>query len=90
MPPSPAGPELLLSVLVRLARMAELTEAQWDDLLPLARASHLLARLAAEAQAHGLVGPGPERRAASARRRQAVATHHERAVRWERIGSSGR
>jgi hypothetical protein len=83
MPPFPAGPELLLGVLVRPARMAELTEAQWDDLLPLARASHLLARLAAEAQAHDLVDRVPSGVRAQFGAARAVAAHHERAVRWE-------
>ena len=73
---APAGPELLLGVLVRPARMAELTEAQWDDVLPLARASHL-GRLAAEAQAHGLADR-PERRTAQFSAATALATHHER------------
>ena len=89
MPPSPAGLELLLSVLVRPARMAELTEAQWDDLLPLARASHLLARLAAEAQAHGLVDRVPSGVRARLGAATALATHDERAV-LEPVGSSGR
>jgi Uncharacterised nucleotidyltransferase len=82
--PSPrAGPELLLSVLVRPARMAELTEAQWDDVLPLARASHLLGRLAAEAQAHGLADRLPGGVRAQFGAATALAAHHERTLRWE-------
>jgi hypothetical protein len=83
MPPPPAGPELLLGVLVRPALMAELSEAQWDDVLSLARASHLLARLAAEAQAHGLSDRLPSGVRGQFAGATAVAAHHERKVRWE-------
>ena len=61
MPSPPAGPELLLGVLVRPALMAELTEAEWDDVLPLARVNHLMGRLATDAQAGGLADRVPSR-----------------------------
>jgi Uncharacterised nucleotidyltransferase len=83
MPPPPAGPDLLLGVLVRPARMAELTEAQWDEMLPLARASHLMGRLAAEARACGLAERVPSGVRAQFSAATALAAHHGRTVRWE-------
>jgi hypothetical protein len=81
--PPPAGPELLLGVLVRPALMAHLSEAQWDDVLPLARVSQLTARLAADVQARGLADRVPSRVRAQFSAATALATHHERTVRWE-------
>jgi Uncharacterised nucleotidyltransferase len=83
MPLPPAGPELLLGVLVRPARMTELTEAQWDYLLPLARASHLMGRLAADAHAHGFGDQLTSKVRAQFSAATIVAAHHERTVRWE-------
>jgi Uncharacterised nucleotidyltransferase len=83
MPPLPSSPELLLDVLIRPALMAELTEAQWDNVLPLARVNHLLARLAAEARACGLADQVPSRVRAQFIAAEAVAAHHERRIPWE-------
>jgi Uncharacterised nucleotidyltransferase len=83
MPPPPAGPEWLLGALVRPAAMTELSEAQWDDLLPLARASHVMARLAADAQAHGLGDQLPSKVRAQFSAATTLAAHHGRTVRWE-------
>jgi hypothetical protein len=83
MPQSLAGPELLLDILVRPAQMAELTEAKWDEVLPLARASHLVARLAADAQACALANRVPSKARAQFSAATAMAAHHERTVRWE-------
>lgn len=80
-PPSDA--ELLLRVLIRPVRLAELTEAEWDEVLPLARASSLLARLASEARGYGLADQLPSRVRAQFSAATAVATHQERTIRWE-------
>ena len=87
MPPPPAGPELLLRVLVRPACMAELTEAEWDDVLALARTSHLIGRLAADAQACGGADRAPSRVRAQFGAATVLATHHARTARWELNGN---
>jgi hypothetical protein len=63
--------------------MAGLTEAEWDQVLPRARASHLLGRLAAEAQAHGLGDRLLGRVRGHLDAAAAMAAHNERTVRWE-------
>ena len=83
MPLPPAGPELLLGILVRPACMAELTEAEWDDVLALARTSHLIGRLADDAQACGIADRAPSRVRAQFSAATALAAHHGRTVRWE-------
>jgi hypothetical protein len=75
--------ELLLRVLITPARIARLTEAEWDQVLPLARASHLLGRLASEAQAHGFADRLPSRVRGHLDAAAAVAAHNERTIRWE-------
>jgi hypothetical protein len=63
--------------------MAELTEAQWDQVLPLARVSHLTGRLAAEARACGLADRLPSGVRAQFSAATPLAAHHGRTVRWE-------
>jgi hypothetical protein len=73
----------LLRVLMSPARMTGLCEAEWDQVLPLARASHLLGRLASEVQAHGLADRLPRRVRGHLDAAAAVAAHNERTIRWE-------
>jgi hypothetical protein len=63
--------------------MAQLSEAEWDELLPLARASHVLGRIAVETQEAGLASRLPIRVQAHLRAAAAVAQHQERTIRWE-------
>jgi hypothetical protein len=81
--PLPADSALLLRVLINPAAIAGLTEAEWDQVLPLARTSHLTGRLASEAQAHGLTDPLPARVRGHFDAAAAVAAHNERTIRWE-------
>jgi hypothetical protein len=81
--PLPADSELLLRVLISPAAIAGLTEAEWDQVLPLARTSHLLGRLASEAQAHGLTDRLPSQVQGHLDAAAAVAAHNERTIRWE-------
>jgi Uncharacterised nucleotidyltransferase len=74
---------LLLRVLIRPAVMAELTEPEWEALLPRARACHLLARLAAAARAGGFIGSLPHRIQDHLAAVATVAAHHQRTIRWE-------
>jgi Uncharacterised nucleotidyltransferase len=78
-----ADPDHLLRVLVCPARMAALSDAQWNQILPLARASHLLGRLAFEAHDGGFADRLPIRAQAHFRAAAVVARHHARTVRWE-------
>ena len=75
--------DLLLRVLISPTAMVELGEPEWDALLPRARASRLLARLAAQEPI--AAGPTVCRRRAprSVDRRRVMAAHNERLVRWE-------
>ena len=73
----------LLRVLIRPAAMIELTEPEWEALLPRARACHLLARLTVEARAGGFAGKLPARVQDHLAAASTVAAHHERTVRWE-------
>jgi Uncharacterised nucleotidyltransferase len=82
-PPLPADAELLPRLLISPAAMAGLTEAEWDQVLPLARTSHLSGRLASEAQAHGLGDRLPARVRGHFDAAAAVAAHNERTIRWE-------
>jgi hypothetical protein len=75
--------DLLLRVLIRPAGMLELTDAEWDQLLPRARAGRLLGRLAAEATARDISARLPLKAQHHFRAAAAVATHHLRMVRWE-------
>jgi signal recognition particle subunit SEC65 len=75
--------DLLLRTLVRPATMLELTDAEWDALLPRARAARLLGRLAAEATARDMSDRLPLKARHHFRAAAAVATHHLRMVRWE-------
>jgi hypothetical protein len=74
--------DALLRFLSWSASMGELTDAQWDALLPRARACRCLARLAAAARAHGL-----DRLPRLVRDHFDAATieaaHGERIMRWE-------
>jgi hypothetical protein len=79
--PSEADP--LLGALIRPAVMVELTEPEWEALLPRARACHLLARLAAAARAGGFIGLLPHRIQDHLAAAATVAAHHERTTRWE-------
>jgi hypothetical protein len=63
--------------------MAELTEAEWDEVLALARTSHLMGRLAADAQECGIADRAPSRVRAQFSAATALAAHHGRTVRWE-------
>ncbi len=83
MQPLPADSELLLGLLISPAAIAALTEAEWGQVLPLARASHLLGRLASEAQALGLTERLPCRVRGHLDAAAAEATHNERTIRWE-------
>ena len=83
MPQSPAESDLLLGILIRPARMAELSEAEWDKVLPLARATHLLARLASKAQEGDFADRLPNRVQVHLRAAAVVATHHARTISWE-------
>ena len=72
----------LLRVLRCPATMADLTDAQWDSLLPRARACRCLGRMAVAARMHGLAQlPGRARDHLDAAR--AEAAHGERIIRWE-------
>jgi Uncharacterised nucleotidyltransferase len=72
----------LLRVLSRPATMTGLTDAQWDSLLPRARACRCLGRMAAAARAHKLARlPGRVREHLDAV--TAEAAHGERIIRWE-------
>jgi hypothetical protein len=75
--------DLLLGVLIRPALMVELTEPEWEALLPRARACHLLARLAAAARAGGFIGRLPHRIEDHLAAAATVAAHHGRTTRWE-------
>ncbi|MGH6948388.1 MAG: nucleotidyltransferase family protein, partial [Kiloniellales bacterium] len=75
--------DLLLGLLIRPAVMVELTEPEWEALLPRARACHLLARLAAAARAGGFIGSLPHRIEDHLAAAATVAAHHERTIRWE-------
>lgn len=75
--------DLLLRTLVRPATMLELTDAEWDALLPRARAGRLLGRLAAEATALDISDRLPLKARHHLRAATAVAAHHLRMVRWE-------
>lgn len=75
--------DLLLKVLVRPPTMLELTDAEWDALLPRARVGRLLGRLAAEAITRDLVDRLPLKTQHHFLAATAVATHHVRLVRWE-------
>jgi hypothetical protein len=75
--------DLLLRVLISPTAMVELSEPEWDALLPRARASRLLARLAAQARMHGWTGGLPSRVRDQLTGAAAMAAHHERLVRWE-------
>ena len=72
--------DLLLRVLISPTAMVELSEPEWDALLPRARASRLLARLAAQARMHGWTGL-PSRVRDQLTGAAAMAAHHERLVR---------
>lgn len=72
----------LLRVLCCPATMAGLTDAQWDSLLPRARACRCLGRMAVAARTHGLAQlPGRVRDHLDAA--TAEAAHGERIIRWE-------
>jgi Uncharacterised nucleotidyltransferase len=72
----------LLRVLCCPASMADLTDAQWDALLPRARDCRCLARLAAAARTYGLVDlPGRVRNHLAGA--TVEATQGERIIRWE-------
>jgi hypothetical protein len=75
--------DLLLDALSRPVPLADLTEAEWDALLPRARAGHLLARLGAQADANDLTDRLPERVRRHLAAAAALAARHERMVRWE-------
>jgi Uncharacterised nucleotidyltransferase len=81
--PLPADSELLLRVLISPAAMAGLIKAEWDRVLPLARTSHLLGRLASEAQAHGLTDRLSSRVRGHLDAGATVAAHNEQTMRWE-------
>ena len=72
----------LLRVLCCPATLADLTDAQWDALLPRARACRCLGRMAVAARTHGLAQlPGRVRDHLDAA--AAEAAHGERIIRWE-------
>ena len=75
--------DLLLNGLIRPVDLVDLTEPEWDALLPRARAGHLLARLGAELNAHDLTDrlPGGVRNHLAAA--GVLTARHERKVRWE-------
>jgi hypothetical protein len=73
----------LLSALIRPAAMVELSEPEWEALLPRARACRLLARLAAAAHSGGIIGRLPARIQDQFAAAATVAAHHERKIRWE-------
>jgi hypothetical protein len=73
----------LLAALTRPAVMVELTEPDWEALLPRARACHLLARFAAAARSEGITGRLPARIQDQFAAAATLAAHHERTVRWE-------
>ena len=75
--------DLLLIALVRPVELADLTEAEWDALLPRARSAHLLARLGAELNACDRTGCLPDRVRNHLAAATALAARHERVVRWE-------
>lgn len=82
MPVEKPGHDILLTVLGRPARMADLTPAEWDQLLPRARACLCLARLAVDAQAIGMDDlPGRVRGHFEAATIEAA--HGARSIRWE-------
>ena len=72
----------LLRVLCSPASMADLSDAQWDALLPRARACRCLGRMAVAARTHGLDQlPGRARNHLDAA--IAEAAHGELIIRWE-------
>jgi Uncharacterised nucleotidyltransferase len=79
------GPDrdLLLTALVRPVELADLTEAEWDALLPRARSAHLLAHLGAGLSGCDRTGCLPDRVRNHLAAAAALATRHERVVRWE-------
>ena len=79
----PPEQDLLLGILIRPGAMLELTEAEWDTLLPRARAGRLLGRVAAEAIAADLIERLPRKTQHHLFAAAALATHHANLVRWE-------
>jgi hypothetical protein len=73
----------LLAALIRPAVMVELTEPEWETLLPRARACHLLARLAAAARAGGFSDQLPARIQDHFAAAAILTAHHERTIHWE-------
>ena len=75
--------DLLLKVLQQPEMLLSLRMAEWDRMLPLARRTNLLGRLAARAQEGGLLTelpPGPQWHLRSS---DVATAHNQRAIRWE-------
>ena len=75
--------DALIGCLLRPQRMAELSLRDWDALLPRARVTLLLPRLAILADRCGLVQRLPERVGGHLATGLAVARNQERVLRWE-------
>ncbi|MGH6902327.1 MAG: nucleotidyltransferase domain-containing protein [Geminicoccaceae bacterium] len=75
--------DLLLRVLISPTAMVELSEPEWDALLPRARASRLLARLAAQEPMPDWTDRLPWRVRDQLTGAAVMAAHNERLVRWE-------
>jgi hypothetical protein len=77
------GANLLLSALRDPLGLLDLAPGDWNRLLPLARRTGLLARLAIRLEAVGGLGRVPETVREHCRAAMAEAASHARAVRWE-------
>jgi hypothetical protein len=79
------GPERdpLLGILIRPATALELSEPEWDALLPRARAASLLPRLAFDARAAGLLDRLPPKVGDHLAAATTLAQYHARTLCWE-------